>query len=243
MGFERTAAGRGRMKALVLALAALATLWAMVAAIYVVAFLVIYGFSALGGARRAAHAAPAAAADTAAPVDAGGAAVVATVDGIPITKAAVARAYRQRLAPYLTAGPVRAPIYLKFLPLDVAAVQDLIDHQIALGEVRRLGIDVTPADVHARLATMPLFLEGGSYIGEARAVEVLAKHYAWLPREAVFEHFRLELAIERLEAFVTRGLAAQDRRQAYQAAIDRARSLARITVDDALLSQIVRETN
>jgi hypothetical protein len=59
----------------------------------------------------------------------------------------------------------------------------------------------------------------------------------------VLDEFRLALVIERLEATVTRGLSGPERLQAYQAFIDRARSLARITVDADVLSQIVRETH
>jgi hypothetical protein len=211
--------------------------WATVAAIYVVAFLVIGGFSALGREHRTVVAAAPSA-------QAGNDVIVATVEGIPIAKAAVARAYRQRLALYVRAGgPGSAPISLKFLGLERGALQQLVDHQIALREARRLQIEMTPADVRARLATVPAFLENGRYIGEARAIELLARHQPWLRREAVLDEFRRDLVIERLEATVTRGLSGPERLQAYQAFLDRARSLARITVDADVLSQIVRETH
>lgn len=142
----------------------------------------------------------------------GGGAIVATVEWSPITKGAVARVYQQRLAMYTrVGGPGTNLCSLKLLGLERAALQQLIDREIALREARRLQLDVTLAEVRARLAAMPALQENGRYIGEARALELLARHQPWLPREAVLEEFRRDLVRERLEDHVTRGIPARER--------------------------------
>jgi hypothetical protein len=214
---------------------AAATVVVLFAAISLVAFLIVVGITASARERRPAVAAAPSA-------RAGYDPVVATVNGVPIPKRAVARAYRQSLELHTRIGSGTAQIFLELRGLEHAAVSQLVDHQIALAEARRLGIDVTLADVHAWLATQPPFLQNGEYVGEARALEVLARRHPDLRREDVLEAYRRDLVIERLEAIVTRGLPAPARLPAYQAFIHRARSLAAVTVDPAVLSQIVRET-
>ena len=166
-------------------------------------------------------------------------AIVAMVEVSPITKRTVARAYAQRLQTYAPKGPVDL-LAVKLLGLERFVLQDLVNREVALLEAHRLGLDATPDEARALLPTLPVFLEHGRYVGEARVDEILGRQQPALTRAAFLEEIRRGLAIERLDAHVTRGAGAR-RPQVYAAFIERARSLLRVTVDTALLSQIVRE--
>jgi hypothetical protein len=166
---------------------------------------------------------------------------IATVDGTPITKAAVARVYRESLAPYRRSGGTDL-FTLKALRLEQRAVQVLIDKEIGLREARRLRIDVTLAEVRGRLAALPALQENGRYIGESRTLDRLAPHRPELPREALLEDFRRDMVIERLEAHVGRGVPdGPQRTKRYEAYIEGARLGARVTIDPTVLEDVVRE--
>jgi peptidyl-prolyl cis-trans isomerase D len=135
--------------------------------------------------------------------------VVATVDGIDITRLEVERQAKQMMQQQFPRGGAQATSLLPFFARQAA--EQLIERDALAAEARRLGLRATDDDVrdelqHGRYAEV--FFPNGNFIGQAAYEERLEQANLTIPQ---FEQdVKDEILIEKVRALVSGGAMVSD---------------------------------
>ena len=168
--------------------------------------------------------------------------IVATVEGREITGERFLTEYRRRLDAYKSAyGDKLDPQAMKHLGVPQVILQQLIDEEAELVEAERLGIQVSPVDVQARIRSLPALQDQGRFVGEERLKEILAAQKPPLSAEAFAEAMRRNLVADALQETVTKGVTGDPaaRVEAFKAYMAKAKETMRITIDTPLMLQLI----
>ncbi len=136
-------------------------------------------------------------------------AVIAEVDGEPITVAQFTRRYSAQVNAYRNAyGGQLNDQLLKQLGIDRQILQQLIDEQAMVAESIKQGFTVTDAEIRERILAMPGLQENGQFVGEQRYRLALQSQNL---TTAEFERqLRQALQIEKLRNALTGWMSVTD---------------------------------
>jgi peptidyl-prolyl cis-trans isomerase D len=138
---------------------------------------------------------------------------VASVGGENITAREFQTAYKNyvdRMRGQITPEMMRA------FRFDRQIMDALIDRHVITEEARRLGLNVTPAEVEQKILENPVFRENGAFIGRARYQAILNQNS--LTIEDFEANVSNELLSEKLKSFITASVnvSDQDAEQEYR---------------------------
>ncbi len=137
--------------------------------------------------------------------------VVARVGDSEILRFDFQQLYTQQLQQYrLQMGGSVSDEVLLSLGLDRQVLQQMIDGHAALGEARRLGIEVSDAEVRERILSIPAFQVNGQFIGEEQYRQLLAAQRPPLDPGRFEEDIRDEIMLQRLQMAVTGWVSVTD---------------------------------
>lgn len=137
--------------------------------------------------------------------------VLARVGDEEITVDEFRRVYLAQLQQYQVSsqGQITEEV-LRQLGLDRQILQQMIDEYAALQEATRLGLQVTDAEVRARILMLPAFQENGHFIGEQRYRQMLQLQNPPLTVADFEDNMRRSLLMERLQGAVTEWITVSD---------------------------------
>lgn len=137
--------------------------------------------------------------------------VLAEVEGRRITAGDFRRSYQQQIdAARAQFGGKMNNRLLRQLGFDQRILQQMIDQEASLAEAHRLGIDVSDAELRARLLTLPMFQENGRFVGERRYLQFLRMRRPPLRPDQFEALLRRELIIDKLRGALTDWIALTD---------------------------------
>jgi len=137
---------------------------------------------------------------------------VARVEGQDISANEFRRSYQAQMQAYRSAyGGQMSEQLLKQLGVDRQILQQMVDERAALAEARRLGINVSDAEVRQRILTIPAFQENGAFIGEQRYQQLLRMQRPPMTPAEFEENLRKQLTVQKLRSSVTDWLAVADK--------------------------------
>jgi peptidyl-prolyl cis-trans isomerase D len=137
--------------------------------------------------------------------------VLAAVDGRRITAGEFRRNYQQQLDAYrMQFGGKMNDRLLRQLGFDQRILQQMIDEEAALAEADKLGIDVTDAELRARIVTLPMFQENGRFVGEQRYLQFLRMRRPPLSPGQFEALLRRGLIVEKFRAAITDWITLTD---------------------------------
>jgi len=137
--------------------------------------------------------------------------VVATVDGHEITAGEFQKAYRSQLQAYRSAyGGSFNEELIKQMGLDQQILQQMVEEQAALVEARRLGLEVTDAEMRDRIMKMPGLQQNGTFIGEERYRLLLRRQNPPMTVSQFEDNLRKSLLVEKLRATITDWVTVTD---------------------------------
>src|ERR1051326_6551523 len=123
---------------------------------------------------------------------------VAQVGGETITAREFQAAYRDYVD--RMRGQVN-PEMMRAFHFERQILDALVERHVKTEEAKRLGLDVTPAEVEQKILENPVFRENGNFIGRARYQAILANYN--LSIEDFESNVANELLTEKLRSFVT----------------------------------------
>jgi peptidyl-prolyl cis-trans isomerase D len=88
-------------------------------------------------------------------------------------------------------------------------LDNLVSRYVITVEAKRLGLDVTPAEIEQKILEIPAFRENGAFIGRARYQEILAQNN--LTMEDFESRVANEILIDKLRSFITASVAVTDK--------------------------------
>ncbi|MXY26488.1 MAG: hypothetical protein F4Y45_18455 [Acidobacteria bacterium] len=119
--------------------------------------------------------------------------------------------YAQQLQQYrLQMGGNVSDELIRSLGLDRQVLQQMIDGHAALDEARRLGIEVSDAEVRERILSIPAFQVNGQFIGEQQYRQLLAAQRPPIDPSQFEEDIRNEIMLQRLQAAITGWVSVSD---------------------------------
>lgn len=137
---------------------------------------------------------------------------VARVEGQDITANEFRRTYQAQMQAYRSAyGGQMSEQLLKQLGVDRQILQQMVDERAALAEARRLGINVSDAEVRQRILTIPAFQDNGAFIGEQRYQQLLRMQRPPMTPGEFEDNLRKQLTIQKLRSSVTDWLSVSDK--------------------------------
>jgi len=137
---------------------------------------------------------------------------VARVEGQDISANEFRRTYQAQMQAYRSAyGGQMSEQLLKQLGVDRQILQQMVDERAALAEARRLGINVSDAEVRQRILTIPAFQENGAFIGEQRYQQLLRMQRPPMTPAEFEDNLRKQLTVQKLRSSVTDWLAVADK--------------------------------
>jgi peptidyl-prolyl cis-trans isomerase D len=145
---------------------------------------------------------------------------VADIGGETITAREFQNAYRNYL------NNVRGqlnPEMLRAFRFEQQILDSLVMRSVTIAEAKRLGLDVSDAEIEQKILSNPVFLENGAFIGQARYQSILLQNNITVDE---FESsVRDELLAEKLRSFVTAGVVVSDQEveREYRRANEKAR--------------------
>ena len=138
-------------------------------------------------------------------------AVVAEVEGEPITVAQFTRRYNAQVAAYRNAyGGQLNDQLLKQLGIDRQILQQLVDEEAMVAESIKQGFTVSDAEIRERILTLPGFQENGRFIGEQRYRMLLQMQNPPLSTSEFERQLRRALLIEKLRNTLTGWMSVND---------------------------------
>ena len=138
-------------------------------------------------------------------------AVVAEVEGEPITVAQFTRRYNAQVAAYRNAyGGQLNDQLLKQLGIDRQILQQLVDEEAMVAESIKQGFTVSDAEIRERILTLPGFQENGRFIGEQRYRTLLQMQNPPLSTSEFERQLRRALQIEKLRNAVAGWMSVSD---------------------------------
>ena len=138
-------------------------------------------------------------------------AVVAEVEGEPITVAQFQRRYNAQVAAYRNAyGGQLNDQLLKQLGIDRQILQQLVDEEAMVAESIKQGFTVSDAEIRERILSLPGFQENGKFIGEQRYRTLLQMQNPPLSTTDFERQLRRALQIEKLRNAVAGWMSAND---------------------------------
>ena len=138
-------------------------------------------------------------------------AVVAEVEGEPITVAQFQRRYNAQIAAYRNAyGGQLNDQLLKQLGIDRQILQQLVDEEAMVAESIKQGFTVSDAEIRERILTLPGFQENGRFIGEQRYRMLLQMQNPPLSTSEFERQLRRALLIEKLRNALTGWMSVND---------------------------------
>ena len=136
---------------------------------------------------------------------------VARVGDERITAGTFRTAYQRQLQAYSQAyGDSVNPQLLRQLGIEQQILRQLIDERAALAEARRLGIQVSDAEVAQRIFAIPAFQENGVFAGEALYSRVLSSQRPPLTKAEFEENLRRALLVDKLRTALTEWVTVTD---------------------------------
>ncbi len=136
---------------------------------------------------------------------------VATVNGEGVTADAFRRAYQQQLQSYRAAyGSSFNEQLLKQMGIERQILQQLIDERTAVAEARRLGLQVSDAEVAQRIFAIPAFQQNGVFAGEEIYSRVLESQRPPLSKSEFEDNLRRSLLVEKLHSALTDWVVVPD---------------------------------
>jgi peptidyl-prolyl cis-trans isomerase D len=138
--------------------------------------------------------------------------VVADVNGDELYAAEFRNRYAQQMQTYRAqlGGNVNDAL-LRQLRIEERVLTDMIDEQVAIQEAERRGIRVSDEEVAQAILAIPVFSEGGQFIGEARYRQLLASNTPPLTVDQFEEGMRRNLRIIKLRNALTDWMALSER--------------------------------
>jgi peptidyl-prolyl cis-trans isomerase D len=137
--------------------------------------------------------------------------VIASVDGRDITVARFRRAYQQQIQMYRNNfGGKLDDQLLRQLGIDQQIVQRMIEEEAALAEAQRLGVKASDEEVRERILALPVFQDGGQFVGEARYRQVLQMQNPPLTTGEFEEQVRRSIVVEKLQGALTDWITVSD---------------------------------
>jgi peptidyl-prolyl cis-trans isomerase D len=138
-------------------------------------------------------------------------AVVAEVEGEPITVAQFTRRYNAQVAAYRNAyGGQLNDQLLKQLGIDRQILQSLVDEEAMVAESVKQGFTVSDAEIRERILALPGFQENGKFIGEQRYRTLLQMQNPPLTTAEFERQLRRALQIEKLRDALTGWMTVND---------------------------------
>jgi peptidyl-prolyl cis-trans isomerase D len=138
-------------------------------------------------------------------------AVVAEVEGEPITVAQFSRRYNAQVAAYRNAyGGQLNDQLLKQLGIDRQILQQLVDEEAMVAESIKQGFRVSDAEIRERILSLPGFQENGKFIGEQRYRTLLQMQNPPLSTSEFERQLRRALQIEKLRNALTGWMSVGD---------------------------------
>lgn len=138
-------------------------------------------------------------------------AVVAEVEGEPITVAQFQRRYNAQVAAYRNAyGGQLNDQLLKQLGIDRQILQQLVDEEAMVAEAVKQGFSVSDAEIRERILSLPGFQENGKFIGEQRYRTLLQMQNPPLSTTDFERQLRRALQIEKLRNAVAGWMSVND---------------------------------
>jgi len=131
---------------------------------------------------------------------------IASVDGEGISAREFELAYRnyvERMRGQVTPEMMRAFRFEKQI------LDGLVMRRVITAEAKRLGLDVSPAEVEQKILENPVFRENGAFIGAERYKAILAN--ANFTVQDFESNVAAELLTEKLRSFVTAGVQVSDK--------------------------------
>ncbi|HJU44818.1 MAG TPA: SurA N-terminal domain-containing protein, partial [Vicinamibacterales bacterium] len=136
-------------------------------------------------------------------------AVVAEVEGEPITVAQFTRRYNAQVAAYRNAyGGQLNDQLLKQLGIDRQILQQLVDEEAMVAESIKQGFRVSDAEIRERILSMPGLQENGKFVGEQRYRMALQSQQ--LTTTEFERQLRRALQIEKLRNALTGWMSVSD---------------------------------
>ena len=137
--------------------------------------------------------------------------VIARVGDQEISLTDFQQIYTRQLQAYrLESGGEISEEVLRSLGIDRQILQQMIDGHAALAEARRLGLEVSDAEVRERILTVPAFQVDGRFIGEASYRQLLQQQRPPVSPRQFEEEIRNEILVDRLQAAVTGWMRVSD---------------------------------
>ena len=102
-----------------------------------------------------------------------------------------------------------SPEILKAFGFDKQVLDSLIGQKVVLSEARRLGLDVSTAELQQSIVTDPNFMAGGSFIGRERYEALLEQNS--LTAERYENMVRDQLMMVKVQSLVTAGVTVSDK--------------------------------
>ena len=138
-------------------------------------------------------------------------AVVAEVEGEPITVAQFSRRYNAQVAAYRNAyGGQLNDQLLKQLGIDRQILQQLVDEEAMVAESVKQGFRVSDTEIRERILSLPGFQENGKFIGEQRYRTLLQMQNPPLSTSEFERQLRRALQIEKLRNALTGWMSVGD---------------------------------
>ena len=154
--------------------------------------------------------------------------VIARVGDKEISLLEFQQIYTRQLQAYrLESGGEISEELLRSLGIDRQILQQMIDGHAALTEAERLGLQVSDAEVRARILALPAFQIDGQFIGEASYRQLLQQQRPPISPSQFEEEIRNEILVERLQAAVTGWVQVSD----FEVADEHRRRNERVRVD------------
>ncbi|MBA2603609.1 MAG: peptidyl-prolyl cis-trans isomerase [Acidobacteria bacterium] len=144
------------------------------------------------------------------PQEGGASDVVASVDGREITVARFRRVYQQQMQAYRNAYGDMDERLLRQLGIDQRILQGLIEEEAAIVEANRLGITASDEEVVGRIRSLPVFQEGGQFVGETRYRQVLQMQNPPIRSDEFEEQVRRGVLMEKLQGALTDWITVSD---------------------------------
>src|SRR5580765_3461747 len=138
--------------------------------------------------------------------------VVASVEGDPIRADEFRRTYQSQLNAYRSAyGGNMSEQLLRQLGVDQQILSQMVDERAALVEASRVKINVSDAELRARILAIPAFQENGAFIGEDRYRQLLQMQNPPLSTTEFEEGIRRSLVVDKLRSSVTEWMSIPDK--------------------------------
>jgi peptidyl-prolyl cis-trans isomerase D len=137
--------------------------------------------------------------------------VLAEVDGRAITARDFDTRYQSTLQQYRSQfGAGVSETLLKQLRIDQQVLRQLVEEQLEVSEAARQGIRITNDELAAQIMSLPVFQEGGQFVGDQRYRQMLLSFNPPLTVSQFEEDMRRGLVLERLRTSLTGWVAVSD---------------------------------